>query len=120
MMPIFSFVGPDVIPHKHYGKHEVLGKIVNMEAKYDKPMHFNPDLLPTSSRATGDDLKHGFWDYGVAGKVKKGKGKQNPTLEAAQYGFRGGEELILVKQYLYSHRKNQLVAVSLILFVVLG
>ena len=87
------------------GNMKVLGKITNMEAKYDEPMHFNPDLLATSSRATGDELQHGLWDYGVAvaGKVKMGKGKQTLTLEAAQYGFRSGKELILVKQYLYSH-----------------
>ena len=121
-MFIFAFSGPDVIPLKHYGKCKVLGKIGNMDAKYDEPMHFDPDLLPTTSRATGDELQCGLWDYGVAvvGKPKKSMGKQTPTLEAAQYGFRGGEELLLVKQYLYSHRKYQLVVVSLILFAVLG
>ena len=32
---IFTFSGPDAIPLKHYGKRKVLGKIGNMEAKYD-------------------------------------------------------------------------------------
>ena len=56
MMLIFSCSGPDVIPLKYYGKCEVLGRIANMEAKYDEPRHFGPDLLPTSLRATGDEL----------------------------------------------------------------
>ena len=120
-MLIYSFSGPGVIPLKHYRKCKVLGKTGNMEAKDDEPMHFNPDLLPTTSRATTDELQCGLWDYGVAvmGKPKKSKGRQTPTLEAAQYGFRGGKELLLVKQYLYSHGKYQLVTVSLILFAVL-
>ena len=102
------FSGPDVIPLKHYGKREVLGKIANMEAEYDKPMHFDPDLLPMA--ATGHQ---GFWDYGmeVAGKAKK-YSKQTPPLEATMYGFEGGEELLGVKKYLYQHGKYQLVAVS--------
>ena len=99
----------------------MLGKIGNMEAKYDEPMHFDPDLLPTTSRATGDELQCGLWDYGVAvvGKPKRSMGKQTPTLEAAQYGFRGGEELLSVKQYLYSHGKYQLV-VQWVLFNLLS
>ena len=121
-MFILAFSGLEVIPLKHYGKCEVLGKIGNMEAKYDEPMHFIPDMLPATSRTTGDRLQHGLWDYSVAvvGRPKKNAGKQTPTLEAAQYGFRGGEELLSVKQYLYSHRKYQLVVVSLISLAVSG
>ena len=83
-----AFSDPEVIPLKHYGKCEVLGKIGNMGAKYDEPMHFDPDLLPSTSRASGDKLQCGLWDYGVAvsGKPKKSIGKQTPTLKAAQYG----------------------------------
>ena len=71
------FSGPGVIPLKHYGKREVLGKIANMEAEYNKPMHFDPDL-PAVAGTTGHQ---GFWDYGieVAGKAKK-YSKQTPTL----------------------------------------
>ena len=89
---MFLIPGPDVIPLKHYGKCEVLGKIANMEPEYDEPMHFDPDLLPAMSVAAGHQ---GFWDYGieVAGKSKK-YGKQTPTLEAGMYGFRGGKELL--------------------------
>ena len=38
-----------------------------------KPMHSDPDLLPTTLRATGDKLQCGLWDYSVAvvGKHKK-------------------------------------------------
>ena len=107
---MFCIPGPGVIPLKHYGKHEVLGKIANMELEYDKPMHFDPDLLPVTSVAAGcQDL----WDYGieVAGKSKK-YGKQTPTLEVGMYGFKGGEELLGVKGYLYRHSKYQLVPVS--------
>ena len=54
-----------------------------------------------------------LWDYGieVAGKLKK-YGKQTPTLEVGMYGFKGGEELLGVKSYLYGHGKYQLVPVS--------
>ena len=100
---VFFISGPGVIPLKHYGKHEVLGK-------YDEPMYFDPDLLPATSVATGHQ---GLWDYGseVAGKLKK-YGKQTPTLETGMYGFKGGEELLSVKSYLYGHGKYQLVPVS--------
>ena len=47
----------------------------------------------------------------VAGKSKK-YGKQTPTLEVGMYGFKGGEELLGVKNYLYGHGKYQLVPVS--------
>ena len=81
-MLIFSFSGPDVIPLKHYGKCEVLGKIGNMEAKYDEPMHFDPDLLPTSSRATGDELQ--AWAVGLWGgsgrQAKEEQGKVDPYI----------------------------------------
>ena len=94
-----STVGPGEIPLKHYGKRELLGKIVNMEAKYDIPMEFDPGLLPESSVAVGPDIQHGLWDYGVevAGNSKKYQKKQTSTLEAGMYGFAGGEELIAVK-----------------------
>ena len=122
VMFILAFSDPEVIPLKHYGKREVLGKIGNMEAKYNESMHFDPDLLPTTSRASGDKLQCGLWNYSVAvvGKPKKSTGKQTLTLEAAQYGFQGGEELLAVKQYLYYHGKFRLVAVSLISLAVLG
>ena len=107
-------VGPDEILLKHYGKRELLGKIANMEAEYDVPMHFNPALLPDSSVAVGPDVQHGLWDYGVevAGDCKRYPKKQTPTLEAGMYRFAGGEELLAVKGYLYSHGAYQLVAVS--------
>ena len=43
-----------------------------------------------------------LWGYGieVAGTSKKYV-KQTPTLEAGMYGFKGGEELLGVKSYLY-------------------
>ena len=34
---------------------------------WNEPMHFNPDLLPTTSRATGDKLQCGLWDYFMCG-----------------------------------------------------
>ena len=54
----------------------------------------------------------GLWDYGieVTGKSKK-YGKQTPTLEVGIYGFKGGEELLGVKGYLYRHGNYQLVPV---------
>ena len=104
---VFFISGPGVIPLKHYGKCEVLGKIANMEPEYDDPMYFDPDLLPATSVAAGCQ---GLWDYGieVAGKSKK-YGKQTPTLEVGMYGFKGGEELLGVKNYLHGHGKYQLV-----------
>ena len=109
-----SITGLGEIPLKHYGKWELLRKIVNMEAKYDVPMEFDPGLFPESSAAVGPDVQHGLWDYGmeVAGNTKKYQKKQTPTLEAGMYGFTGGEELIAVKGYLYAHGAYQLVAVS--------
>ena len=105
-----STVGPNEILLKHYGKRELLGKIANMEAGYDVPMHFDPALLPESFAAVGPDIQHGLWDYGVevAGDPKRYHKKQTPTLEA---GFTGGEELLAVKGYLYAHSAYQLVAV---------
>ena len=81
-----------------------------MESEYNEPMHFDPTLLPASAVALGHQ---GLWDYGieVAGKPKK-YAKQTPMLEAAMYGFKGGEELLGVKGYLYRHGKYQLVLVS--------
>ena len=107
---MFFIEGPGMIPLKHYGKCEVLGKISNMEPEYDEPMHFDPGLLPATSVAAGHQ---GLWDYGieVAGMSKK-YGKQTPALEVGMYGFKGGEELLGVKSYLYGHSKYQLVPVS--------
>ena len=52
-----------MIPLKHYGKHEVLGKIANMEPEYDEPMHFDPDLLPATSVAACQSPRPlGLWD----------------------------------------------------------
>ena len=81
-----------------------------MELEYNELMHFDPDLLPQSAIASGHQ---GLWDYGIemAGKAKKYP-KQTPTLEAGMYGFKGGEELLTVKGYLYAHGKYQLVLVS--------
>ena len=81
-----------------------------MEPEYAEPMHFDPDLLPATSVAASCQ---GLWDYGieVAGTSKK-YAKQTPILEAGMYGFKGGEELLGVKSYLYGHRKYQLVPVS--------
>ena len=47
----------------------------------------------------------------VAGKSKK-CGKQTPTLEVGMYGFKGREELLGMKGYLYRHGNYQLVPVS--------
>ena len=107
---MFFIPGPGVIPLKHYGKPEVLGKITNMEPEYDEPMHFDPDFLSSTSVAASHQ---GLWDYGieVAGISKKYT-KQTPTLEAGMYGFKGGEELLGVKSYLYGHGKYQLIHVS--------
>ena len=95
-----------MFPLKHYGKCEVLGKIANMELEYDEPAHFDPHPLPATSVAAGHQ---GLWDYGIyiAGKLKK-YGKQTPTLEVGMYGFKGGEELLGVKSYLYGHSKYHL------------
>ena len=81
-----------------------------MEPEYGEPMYFDPDLLPATSVAAGCQ---GLWDYGieVAGKSKK-CGKQTPTLEVGMYGFKGEEELLGVKGYLYRHGNYQLVPVS--------
>ena len=81
-----------------------------MESEYDRPMYFDPDLLPATSAAAGHP---GLWDYGIkmAGKSKK-CGKQTPTLEAGRYCFKGEEELLGVKGYLYRHGNYQLVPVS--------
>ena len=66
----------------------VLGKIGNVDAKYDEPIHFDPDLLPTTSRASGDELQCELWDYSVAvvGKPKKSTGKQTPTSRLPSRG----------------------------------
>ena len=80
-----------------------------MEPEYDEPMYFDPDLLPATSVAAG---RQGLWDYGIEVAVKSKKyGKQTPTLEAGMYGFKGGEELLGVKGYLYRHGNYQLVPV---------
>ena len=99
-----------MIPLKHYGKCEVLGKIANMEPLYDEPMHFDPDLLPATSVAVGHQ---GLWDYGIkVAWAPKKYAKQTPTLEAGMYGFKGEEELLGVRSYLYGHGKYQLIPVS--------
>ena len=107
---MFLISGPGMILLKHYGKHEVLGKITSMEPQYDEPMHFDPDLLSATCVAASHQ---GLWDYGieVAGASKK-YAKQTPMLEAGMYGFKGGEELLGVKSYLYRHSKYQLIPVS--------
>ena len=107
---VFFISGPGVIPLKHYGKCEVLGKIANMEPEYDEPMYFDPDVLPANSVAAGHQ---GLCDYGieVVGKSKKYR-DQTSTLEAGMYGFKGGEELLGVKGYLYGYGNYQLVPVS--------
>ena len=109
---MFLISGLGVILLKHYGKCEVLGKITNMEAEYDEPMYFDPDLLPATSVAASHQ---GLWDYGieVAGAPKKYT-KQTPMLEAGIYGFKGGEELLGVKGHLYRHGEYQLVLVIIL------
>ena len=108
---MFLISGLGMISLKHYGKCEVLRKITNIEAEYDETMHFDPDLLLATSVAASCQ---GLWDYGieVAGAPKK-YAKQTHTLEAGMYGFKGGEELLGVKGYLYGHGKYQLVLMSI-------
>ena len=106
---MFFIPGLGVIPLKHYGKCEVLGKIANMEPEYDEPVQFDSDLLLATSVAASHQ---GLWDYGIdiEGMSKK-YAKQTPTLEAGMYGFKGREELLGMKSYLYGHGKYQLVPV---------
>ena len=67
---LFFISGPGVIPLKHYGKCEVLGKIANMEPEYDEPMYFDPDLLPANICGCWLPRPLGLWYWGGR-KVKE-------------------------------------------------
>ena len=57
-------IGPkDPIPLQHFGLKETKAKVDLMEDLYDRPMEFNPELIPDRAVA-GQNV--GAWGQGVA------------------------------------------------------
>ena len=106
-------IGPkDPIPLRHFGLKETKAKVDLMEDLYDRPMVFDPELIPDPAVA-GQNV--GAWGQGVAmyGAARGYKRPHTtPTLMASMYGFECEEEMEDTKQYLLSHGSYQLEQVS--------
>ena len=79
-----------------------------MEDWFDRPMVFDPDLIPDPAVA-GQNV--GCWGQGVAvyGAARGYKRSRTmPTLLASMFGFDCEEEMQDTKQYLLSHGGFQL------------
>ena len=106
-------IGPkDPIPLRHFSLKETKAKVDLMEDLYDRPMEFNPELIPDPAVA-GQNV--GAWDQGVAvyGAARGYRRPHTmPTLMASMYGFGCEEEMEDTKRYLLSHGGYQLEQVS--------
>ena len=86
-----------------------------MENQFDRPMLFNPALIPGPTVA-GQSI--GAWGQGVAvyGAAKGYKRPRTmPTLMSSMYGFECEEEMDDTKRYLLTHGGYQLEQVSLLM-----
>ena len=101
-------VPKDPIPLRHFGLAETKARVDLMEDQYDRPMLFEPDLIPDPAVA-GESV--GAWGQGVA-MYGAARGYQHPhttpTLLASMLGFECEEEMEDMKQYLLAHGGYQL------------
>ena len=105
-------VPKDPIPLCHYGIKETKARVDLMEDQFDRPMVFEPDLIPDPAVA-GESV--GAWGQGVAmyGAAKGHKHPRTmPTLLASMLGFECEEEMDDTKRYLLAHGGYQLEQVS--------
>ena len=106
-------LGPkDPIPLWHFGLKEVKARVDLMEDQFDRPMVFDPALIPDQAVA-GQSV--GAWGQGVAvcGAARGYKRpRTTPTLMSSMYGFECEEEMDDVKKYLLLHGRYQLEQVS--------
>ena len=105
--------GPkDPLPLCHFGLKEIRAKVDLMEDRFDRPMTFDPALIPDPPVA-GQNV--GAWGQGVAmyGATKGFKRPHTmPTLMSSMYGFECEEEMDETKKYLLAHGGYQLEQVS--------
>ena len=101
--------GPkDPIPLRHFGLAETRAKVDLMEDEFDRPMLFEPDLVPDPAVA-GESI--GAWGQGVdvVGAARGYKcSRTTPTLLASMLGFECEEEMEDMKRYLLAHGGYQL------------
>ena len=101
--------GPkDPIPLCHFGLAETRAKVDLMEDEFDRPMLFEPDLVPDPAVA-GESI--GAWGQGVdvVGAARGYKrSRTTPTLLASMLGFECEEEMEDTKRYLLAHGGYQL------------
>ena len=106
-------LGPkDPIPLWHFRLKEVKARVDLMEDQFDRPMVFDPALIPDPAVA-GQSV--GAWGQGVAvcGAARGYKRpRTTPTLMSSMYGFECEEEMDDVKKYLLLHGRYQLEQVS--------
>ena len=105
-------VPKDPIPLCHFGLKETKVRVDLMEDQYDRPMLFEPDLIPDPAVA-GESVS--AWGQGVAvyGAARGYKHPRTmPTLLASMLGFECEEEMADTKQYLLAHGGYQLEQVS--------
>ena len=109
----FAFRAEGSHPLRHFGLKEIKAKVDLMEDQFDRPMLFNPSLIPDPAVA-GQNV--GAWGQGVAvyGAAKGYKRPCTmPTLMSSMYGFECEEEMDDTKRYLLAHGGYQLEQVSL-------
>ena len=105
-------VPKDPILLRHYGLAETKARVDLMEDEYDRPMLFEPELIPDPAVA-GESV--GAWGQGVdvVGATKGYKrARTMPTLLASMLGFECEEEMEETKRYLLAHGGYQLEQVS--------
>ena len=101
-------VPKDPIPLHHFGLAETKAKVDLMEDEYDRPMLFEPDLVPDLAVA-GESV--GAWgqDVDVVGAAKDyRRSRTMSTLLASMLGFECEEEMEDMKWYLLAHGGYQL------------
>ena len=105
-------VPKDPIPLHHFRLAETKVKVDLMEDEYDRPMLFEPDLVPDPAVA-GENVS--AWGQGVDifGATRGYKHPRTmPTLLASMLGFECEEEMEDMKWYLLAHGGYQLEQVS--------
>ena len=101
-------VPKDPIPLRHFGLVETKAKVDLMEDEFDRPMLFEPDLIPDPAVA-GESV--GAWGQGVDvyGAARGYKHSQTtPTLLSSMLGFGCEVEMEDTKRYLLAHGGYQL------------
>ena len=103
IMYCWSLVDPPLLELIHYGKHEILHKISNMEIEYSALMTWSTHQGPPSESS-------GQWGHNikVVGVPRHESGSKRKSFMADTFGFANDGELQGIISYLRSHGEFEL------------